>query len=364
MKKTSLIFISLILLFLSAPKPSMAGYGDVCNLKKFGVGYSIHSTLVTITANKTNTTKLQASLECDGVTEAQGKVDCTSKICKITLDTAGYKGNCNIYVIRTKPTDNNSYSLYGEEVRCSIPVQTVYISSISPLKIEGKKISVRIKFNRPLTKPDEYTIESDCYQKVLGGNITLSYVKEVENNTYIFSTTDYYSASEKIGACSITVYSPSGGKVITQKEAIKEAEEQEKKTNPNDPCSLLSGKDYNDCRVCMGTQDNPTNKVWTVFGCIDMGSSANIFSFFFNFLSYMVGGIAALLLIYASFLYMTSSGDSEKIKRAQALITAIVSGILFIIFSIMIMRFIGLTLFDLPTLKSIGTTTPGSGGFG
>ncbi len=351
MKKINLIFISLIFLFLLVPKSSLASYGDVCNPDNAGIKYDdTQEGRVVINQVDPKIKVINVKLKCDGQTVKVIDKQCAGS-CQIAIQTSGLKGSCNIYT-QTKTLTSGGGGIKTR--KCSIPIQTVYISGISSLKKDGGAISVRVKFSRPPAEPDKYSVESDCYRDSFGNNITLFYQEKAGDNTYIFSTTDFDPTYKKTGKCSVTVYSPSGGKITTQEEAIKAAEAQDEKAHPNDPCSLLSGNDRVACRQCMGTEDNPTNNVWTVFGCINMGSSGSIFNFFFNLLSYMVGGIAALLLIYASFLYMTSGGDSEKIKRAQTLITAIVSGILFIIFSIMIMRFVGITLFDLPTLKTTG----------
>ncbi len=352
MKKISLIFISLILLFLLVPKSSLASYGDVCNPDNAGIKYDdTQEGRVVINQVDPKIKVINVKLKCDGQTVKVIDKRCAGS-CQIAIQTAGLKGSCNIYT-QTKTLTSGGGGIKTR--RCSIPVQTIVLQG--KLTPDFDKCGVVANLNAPINNYSQYRVVARCE----GGGvynlneIDASYASE---HTYIFSLPQYLITNNNgcplSGKCSFSLIDPHGHTVTTANELIKEAEAQDEKAHPNDPCSLLSGDDRLACRQCMGTEDNPTNNVWTVFGCINMGSSGSIFNFFFNFLSYMVGGIAALLLIYASFLYMTSGGDSEKIKRAQTLITAIVSGILFIIFSIMIMRFVGITLFDLPTLKTTG----------
>jgi len=140
-----------------------------------------------------------------------------------------------------------------------------------------------------------------------------------------------------------------------------EASEDELTVIPNYPCKFISDEEEKEaCIECMGGQsglDSVTGKVWTVFGCLDTTSQGKFFDTAFKIFIYILGGIIMLLTIYASALVALSQGDAEKLKTAKSIFTAIAGGAAFIIFSIMLMKFIGLTLLDLPTLK----TTPTSG---
>jgi len=62
----------------------------------------------------------------------------------------------------------------------------------------------------------------------------------------------------------------------------------------------------------------------------------------------IAGGIAFLLMILGSFQVITSSGNPDKVKAGQEIITSAVMGLLFIIFSIFILRFIGVEILAIP----------------
>ena len=64
----------------------------------------------------------------------------------------------------------------------------------------------------------------------------------------------------------------------------------------------------------------------------------------------IAGGIALLLMIFGAFQIITSGGNPDKVKQGKAFITSAVSGLLFMIFSLFLLRFIGVNLLQLPGL--------------
>ncbi len=391
MKKIIFILISFLFLAFFLPVNARADFGDACNKHP---EYDISSTYdqnkkeYTISLSKINEkvdkTTLAGVLKCDTDKVESKKTVCkTGETCQIIIgvpDSA--KGGCNIYV--TKEEETVVITPQGgtrdyKKTTCSVPVQTIVLKgekmSLYQYKKDKKKIcGVKVQLNASIPtlhneRHTKYRVIAEC--KDTEGRKTETYLTkielmDVEKHIYLFTKSDISLDREPWcpidKTCTFTLTGPRGETIITYtkmlEEALKEASASANKIKPNDPCSLLSGDDQKACLSCMKTggkaDGQQTGKVWTVFGCVDSTGTAGIFGFFFSLLSYMIGGIATLLFIYASFLYMTSAGDAEKIKKAKTLMTAIVSGILFIIFSIMIMRFIGLTLFDLPTLKSVG----------
>lgn len=103
------------------------------------------------------------------------------------------------------------------------------------------------------------------------------------------------------------------------------------------------------CQACVGSTTENQQKVYTAFGC--MGTSGeDLTTDLVRLLLGIVGGIALLSILAAAFLLTTSQGEVSKVKSAKELITASVSGILFIIFSIMILNFIGVKILRIPGL--------------
>jgi len=62
------------------------------------------------------------------------------------------------------------------------------------------------------------------------------------------------------------------------------------------------------------------------------------------------GGIAFILIVFGAFQILTSSGDPDKVKSGRDLITAALSGLLFILFSVFLLQLIGVEIFQIPGL--------------
>jgi hypothetical protein len=86
----------------------------------------------------------------------------------------------------------------------------------------------------------------------------------------------------------------------------------------------------------------------TAIGCIDVLGSRE--AFLGQILGWAIGvggGIAFLLIVYAGFMIMTSSGNPERLKAGQELLTSAISGIILLIFSIMVLNLIGVKILRL-----------------
>lgn len=64
----------------------------------------------------------------------------------------------------------------------------------------------------------------------------------------------------------------------------------------------------------------------------------------------IAGGIAFLMLIYAAFLVTTARGDAKTVKAGQELITAAITGLVLIAFSVVILNFLGVNVLGLQNL--------------
>jgi len=62
----------------------------------------------------------------------------------------------------------------------------------------------------------------------------------------------------------------------------------------------------------------------------------------------IAGGVAFLLLIYGGFKFMFSMGNPENVQQGREIITAAIIGLLIIVFSIFILRLIGISILGLP----------------
>lgn len=114
--------------------------------------------------------------------------------------------------------------------------------------------------------------------------------------------------------------------------------------------AILDPQEKTACEQCVGTEPGKVAGVYTAVGCIQTEEKGFIRQMIQLLLS--VSGLIALLSILAgAFMLSTSQGDSNQVKKAKELITAAVSGLLFIIFSTIILDFIGVQILRIPGLS-------------
>jgi len=98
--------------------------------------------------------------------------------------------------------------------------------------------------------------------------------------------------------------------------------------------------------TCPGsTPEKPI--IRTAIGCIPTDPSAFI-GWVFKLGTFLGGGIAFLLMAWGTFLTMTSAGDPEKLKQGKDIIVSAISGLLFIIFAVFLLRLIGVDILGIP----------------
>jgi len=86
------------------------------------------------------------------------------------------------------------------------------------------------------------------------------------------------------------------------------------------------------------------NYINTAIGCIPINNFEDFVGFFTKWGVGIGGGIAFFLLLYGAFQVMTSAGDPKRLQAGQELLSATISGLIFIIFSVFILRFIGVDI--------------------
>lgn len=109
-------------------------------------------------------------------------------------------------------------------------------------------------------------------------------------------------------------------------------------------------EDINACAKCVGG-DNGENPLgmWTAIGCIPI-EPEGIVSTLVKIGLGIGGGITLLLILAGAFRLSTASGDPKQADEAKEQITSAVIGLLFIIFSVTILRFIGVQFLQIPGL--------------
>lgn len=91
--------------------------------------------------------------------------------------------------------------------------------------------------------------------------------------------------------------------------------------------------------ICTGGES-----INTAIGCIPFKDTAGFMAFFLRWGIGIGGGIALALIILAGFQITTSAGNPERLKAGQELLTSALAGLVMLIFSIFILRIIGVDI--------------------
>ncbi|PWU23760.1 hypothetical protein C5B42_01895 [Candidatus Cerribacteria bacterium 'Amazon FNV 2010 28 9'] len=111
-------------------------------------------------------------------------------------------------------------------------------------------------------------------------------------------------------------------------------------------CEKCYGANSADMTGTTGDKGQP-NSLWTAFGCVPTNLSGIVTSIVQIGLG-LSGGIVVLAILAGSFMLATSSGNPKQVEEAQQMISAAIIGLLFVIFSAIILHFIGVTLLHIP----------------
>lgn len=136
-------------------------------------------------------------------------------------------------------------------------------------------------------------------------------------------------------------------------------------SNELDPerCTCVSSTNISAARLCGVLTSNSEQSecfnncmkdgrgVWTALGCFSSDLSTLIKEKVFGLGVGLAGTISLLCIIYAAFQIQTSAGNAEKVKKAQELLTSCIMGLMLIIFSVFILRLIGVNILKIPRFR-------------
>lgn len=111
--------------------------------------------------------------------------------------------------------------------------------------------------------------------------------------------------------------------------------------SPGIPYDLCQGNQK--CLDCVGAGNS-----YTAIGCITTSNPQEFVAWLLARAIGIAGGIAFLLMIFAGFQIITSSGDPEKLKSGKEMLTSAIIGLIVIIFSIFLLTLIGVDILKLP----------------
>ena len=97
------------------------------------------------------------------------------------------------------------------------------------------------------------------------------------------------------------------------------------------------------CSSCMSDGKH----VWTAIGCLPTDSGVFITTLL-SIGSGIAGGIAFLLIIIGGFQIITSAGNPERLNEGKEVVVSAIVGLLFVVFSVFLLRLIGFDILRIP----------------
>lgn len=99
---------------------------------------------------------------------------------------------------------------------------------------------------------------------------------------------------------------------------------------------------------CDFNNDGENDGIQTALGCIPTKDTTQFVAWILRFAIGIGGGIGFLLIIFGAIKVLTSAGNPESLKAGQELITSALIGLIFIIFSLFLLKLIGVDLLKIP----------------
>ncbi len=121
----------------------------------------------------------------------------------------------------------------------------------------------------------------------------------------------------------------------------------------NDPCvgtGTITSWEYKRCDDCIKGNDPTTAGkpgAYTALGCISTDPQGFV-SWLLGAVIGIAGGIVFLLILYGGFQILTSTGDPEKLTNGKEVIVSAIAGLLMIIFSVLLLKIIGVDILKIP----------------
>lgn len=124
-----------------------------------------------------------------------------------------------------------------------------------------------------------------------------------------------------------------------------------------DLCKQATGdREQRACQSCLNgtTLGEKKQGLWTAVGCVPTSPQGIVQSILRIGLG-MAGGIVVLSVLAGAFMLATSAGNPKQVEEAQQLISSAIIGLLFVVFSVIILQFIGVQILHIPGFGSAET---------
>lgn len=276
------------------------------------------------------------------------------------------KDACNVDRIRyaiTRLTETGSLSSGNSDNQLNISYQTSAVGQyVATLYTE--RLGQCPQFGTCLYEVERSTTKNFCVY-LSGGDASCTPVEEIPD-----------SQSEQIGAFSLCRQIPilTDDDITRQLENVPAAERVAAEADLKRRAAKQRTEKVACCQCTFGTREIDPNTgacrgeqgseaanrvrqgfkpgLYTAVGCIGADSDSIVTRLVRIGLG-IAGGVALLMILAGSFMFSTSQGDPKKASEAKELITSAVIGLVFIIFSVTLLQFIGVTILHLPGFGSV-----------
>jgi hypothetical protein len=243
----------------------------------------------------------------------------------------------------------------GEEYKFNIPLK----------QISGVRYNLYIyKGTRTVA---EFNPTNGSFSTSISGSNTADIINNLEGGISNGNATGVINKLQSIGPHTAVVFAAAEGYYkacwATPFEVLNQDTSKEMNTGVPAPVATQSAEvctpDDPECTSSAGIRcdsasgqaiKNGGDGILTAIGCIPTEPKAFIQKFLGVALA-ASGGLALLLMIAGSFKVITAQGNPDSLKAGREQFTAALIGLVFIIFSVLIMRIIGVQILDLGVFK-------------
>lgn len=161
-----------------------------------------------------------------------------------------------------------------------------------------------------------------------------------------------YNPADKVSFCPLLSLNPSSDPNISPGVTVNPTPVAPTNTPPPKLKKVCENIDESDpeYQQCVNCQNK--SGAYTAIGCVPVDPSAFLRDYIFTYGLGIAGGIAFLLMLWGGFTILTSQGDPQKVAHGREIMISAFAGLLFIIFSVFILRVIGIDILRIPFFSS------------
>lgn len=231
-------------------------------------------------------------------------------------------------------------STYTVGTNCALSVQPSSIDTSTQITISGTDVpsnTNQLCVQGPSKKCWSIGVQGNNFTKQIG-NLSSA-------GQYTISLSELAGTDLRVISCAAPpIIVGLAGKPEEQPEP-GELGELEPATGPV-PCDPETGQIFNP--KYQPEESKNARGISTALGCIPTKDTNEFAAWFLKWAIGIAGGIAFLLIVVSSFQIMTAAGNPERLQGGRELLTAAISGLILIIFSVFLLQLIGVEILKIP----------------